>query len=263
MNTTRLPSPGPLTATASRQSARLPERLNVLVLARASAANLRRICEVAPGRLQVTSAWDDFYAEIERDWSDTMVRRYAGPPPQESLRSRTEIESLLENAHVMLMGLPFPRSMATRARNLIWAHFPFAGTSTLWGSDWWQAQPLVTSSRGLTDALPIAETAVAAAFMFARKLDMAVSRTASRQFDAVPFDAGMRLVAGKTMGIIGLGGIGSHIARLSRAWGMRVIATRQSASCRQYGVEGVDELLPPQSFTICYRAPTSSPSAPS
>jgi D-2-hydroxyacid dehydrogenase (NADP+) len=46
------------------------------------------------------------------------------------------------------------------------------------------------------------------------------------------------------MAIVGLGGIGTHVARLSRAFGMRVVATRRSAERRQVDVDGVDELFP-------------------
>src|SRR5207245_134850 len=56
--------------------------------------------------------------------------------------------------------------------------------------------------------------------------------------------AGSVTLAGKTMGIVGLGGIGGHVARLSRGLGMRVVATRHSATARQKDVDGVDELFP-------------------
>ena len=54
----------------------------------------------------------------------------------------------------------------------------------------------------------------------------------------------MKLIAGKTMGIIGLGGIGSNAARLAKGVGMRVIATRRSATKRESDVDGVDEMFP-------------------
>jgi D-3-phosphoglycerate dehydrogenase len=42
-------------------------------------------------------------------------------------------------------------------------------------------------------------------------------------------------VAGKTVGIVGLGGIGVEVARLCSALGMRVVATRRSATAAQVG----------------------------
>jgi phosphoglycerate dehydrogenase-like enzyme len=51
------------------------------------------------------------------------------------------------------------------------------------------------------------------------------------------------LLYGKTVGIMGLGHIGSEVARLSRAFGMKVIATRRSAK-KPGKARNVDLLLP-------------------
>ena len=67
---------------------------------------------------------------------------------------------------------------------------------------------------------------------------------AQREFAVPPYDGAM-LVQGKTMGIIGLGGIGGYLARIARGVGMRVVATRRSAERRAEGVDGVDVLYPP------------------
>jgi len=49
---------------------------------------------------------------------------------------------------------------------------------------------------------------------------------------------------GKTVGVVGLGHIGSEVARLAKAFGCHVIATRRSANERTLD-DLVDELLPP------------------
>jgi phosphoglycerate dehydrogenase-like enzyme len=51
------------------------------------------------------------------------------------------------------------------------------------------------------------------------------------------------VLRGKTVGIIGLGHIGREVARLSKAFGMNVIATRRSAT-RTSRARYVDRLLP-------------------
>jgi phosphoglycerate dehydrogenase-like enzyme len=49
-------------------------------------------------------------------------------------------------------------------------------------------------------------------------------------------------LAGKTLGIVGLGSIGSRVARLARAFDMRVLGLRRDVA---KGGEHVDEVLPP------------------
>lgn len=53
-----------------------------------------------------------------------------------------------------------------------------------------------------------------------------------------------RTIKGQTLGIVGLGSIGSKTALLAKGLGMRTIATRRSATRREANVEGVDEVFP-------------------
>jgi phosphoglycerate dehydrogenase-like enzyme len=192
----------------------LPEVLKVLV-AQGGPEVVEKIEGVAPGRLDVVEVPGEFDAES------------------------------LGEAHVLYLRFPVPKTLAVRPPKLLWAHFAFAGVSNLMGTSWWGLEgPIITTSRGYTSALPIAETTVGAALMFAKRLNVAVTYDPDRASPDRERFAGMTLIAGKTMGIVGLGGIGSHVARLSRGLGMRVVATRRSAATRQRDVDGVDELFP-------------------
>ena len=220
---------------------RLPALVNVLVLEGGDKA-VARIRSVAPDRLNVVDLAAEFVDELAGEWPG---RPGETPPARPGSRPPDEREALVGDAHIVLLGVPFPKTLPRRAPKLMWAHFAFAGVSNLMETDWWGLQgPVLTSSRGVTAALPIAETTVAAALMFAKQLDRASVGSASGK--VVPRDelTGMAMVAGKTMGIVGLGGIGTHVARLARGLGMRVVATRRSAERRQRDVDGVDELFP-------------------
>ena len=220
----------------------LPEKLNVMVIASAGEAVLQRIQSADPNRINLIDAFADFVPEMSREWPERMMQRNTShaPPPT---RTPEELEALVRSTHVMLLGVPFPAHLLPRASQLRWAHFAFAGTSNLAGTDWWEAPMPITSTRGDIGAEAIAETSVAAAMMYAKRLDIAVTNS-NPQFDPTRVPSMMR-IAGKTMGIVGLGGIGSNIAKLSRGLGMRVVATRHSATERRQDVDGVDELFPP------------------
>jgi phosphoglycerate dehydrogenase-like enzyme len=220
---------------------KLPDVLKVLVF-RGGEEAVAAIEAIAPDRLDVIDVSRCFVTELANEWPGRADRL---PRGQIDMISVEDCAALVEQAHVMLLGFPFPKTLPSKAPNLLWAHFGFAGVSNLMGSDWWALDKvIITSSRGETNALPIAETTVAAALMFARQLNRAVTETVIHEYDRHSEFSGMTLVAGKTMGIVGLGGIGSHVARLSRALGMRVVATRRSADSRQRDVDGVDELFP-------------------
>lgn len=217
----------------------LPEKLNVVIAVRRVDADLVRA--VAPERVNVIDAFDDLFPEIEADWPPRIIEQQIGAVPPSSMTPKQRDE-LIRSAHVMVFGMPYPVSLSQRADNLRWIHFTNAGPVGLRTSPWWRGKATITTSRGLSNPVPIAESTLAAALMFARRLDLAAINT-SRGFD-VRFAPPTMLFGGKTMGIVGLGGIGSHLAKLAKGVGMKVIATRRSATERRFDADGVDELLP-------------------
>ena len=92
-------------------------------------------------------------------------------------------------------------------------------------------------------AKPIAEHAIALMFSLSRKLYAFRDEQMTGKFTGDIRDGrrtnteGLREVNGTTMLVVGLGGIGTEVARLANALGMRVIATRNS---RREGPDFVD-----------------------
>jgi phosphoglycerate dehydrogenase-like enzyme len=102
---------------------------------------------------------------------------------------------------------------------------------------------VVTCSRGAS-AIPIAEFVVAAMLAVEKRMpDVWLSSPPGHWYQN---DLGE--INGKTLGLVGLGGIGTAVASRSLALGMRVLATRRSAAASPVpGVEVVpefDDLLP-------------------
>jgi D-2-hydroxyacid dehydrogenase (NADP+) len=153
------------------------------------------------------------------------------------------VSDILAVADVLLVGYPVAGELAGRAPRLSWAHHTQAGVSNLVGSDLWTSSVTLTTSRGVVGATAIAEYVVAAASHFARGLQEGTRQKRDRVFTT----GGYELISlrGATMGILGLGGIGREVARLSRAVGMRVIATRRSAGAPATDTDGADLVLPP------------------
>ena len=169
-----------------------------------------------------------------------------GPAAPGASGARSDWRTVLARAEVLLVGYPVPQGLAARSPRLVWAHHTQAGVSNLAGTDLWDSAVTLTSSRGAVAATAIAEYALAAAAHFARGLHEAARQKAAGQFTREGYQ--MLTLAGATMGVIGLGGIGREVARLSRAAGMRVIGTRRSVTAPLPDADGADLVLPAAGF---------------
>jgi phosphoglycerate dehydrogenase-like enzyme len=162
-----------------------------------------------------------------------------GRPPADG---PAQLADMLARAEVLLVGYPVPAGLVARSPHLAWAHHTQAGVSNLAGTDLWASAVTLTSSRGAMAATAIAEYVLAAAAHFARGLHEAARQKSAGQFTRAGYQ--MLTLRGATMGVIGLGGIGQEVARLSRAAGMRVIGTRRSVTAPLPDADGADLVMP-------------------
>jgi len=163
-----------------------------------------------------------------------------GPAPADA-PSKEERDWLLGQADVLLLGFPVPTTLISRATSLQWAHHTQAGVSNLARCDLWTSSVQLTSSRGAVGVTGIAEYAMAGIFHFARGLHEATRQKEAGVFDRAGY--GGTTVAGATVGVVGLGGIGRNVARLAKAVGMRVVANRRSPTEPRSDDPDVDDLL--------------------
>jgi phosphoglycerate dehydrogenase-like enzyme len=125
-----------------------------------------------------------------------------------------------------------------------WAHFSMAGLSSIQHSEFWESSIDVTTSRGYAGARAIAEMAVFGAMMIAKGFQTAVRQTDAKASDGKVFAP--KLAQGKTIGVIGLGGIGMNVATIAHGLGLKVLGSRRSATKRGPGKDGIiDEVFPP------------------
>jgi phosphoglycerate dehydrogenase-like enzyme len=202
----------------------------------------RALISAVDSRLDVQDAWDLFGAELVADWPTHTVEWYLPHRFQamaDSAELRASRDELLACAEVVCITFPPPNRIATRAPNLRFVHQIPAGVSNLMRGDLWRTSIPVTSGRGAGSTVPIAEWAIAAMMTLLKDLPKSFSQRSSGRLDRRAFRG--RQIAGKTLGVVGLGGIGREVARLGQALGMRVIGTRRS----EEPVEHVDSLLRP------------------
>ena len=218
----------------------ISHKLNLLLFMDPDDALIAELEAVVPGRLSVAAAPGQAF--VDDAGMHPPTTGLWKEQPWSADRTLEECERLLREAHILVVTLPYPKRLLPRMPNLLWAQYLWAGISDLRYSDLWGSHVRVGSSRGHVETLPIAEMVIAAALYFAKELGLAARQTADGELDAAPYD--LRLLAGRTMGVIGLGGIGLQIGRLAKAMGMRVLATRRSADRRAQNIGDVDLLYP-------------------
>ena len=143
-----------------------------------------------------------------------------------------------------LFSWHLPPEILPLARRLRWLHTPAAGIEHLMYPALRSSDILITNCRGLAgDA--IAEHMLALMLALSRRLHDVVRLQLSQRWgqdfmwssEPTPFR-----LAGRTLGIVGLGGVGGQVARRAKALGLRVVAIRRKASAKS---RFVDLLLAP------------------
>lgn len=209
--------------------------LNVLAIQRISGEDRARIEAVDPAvKLGDAGGWFD--GEIRETWPARSAARYLAPGAN-GKGTRAERDALLAEAEVILGGWPFPLDLRSRATKLKWFHQRPAGASNLRLGDLWGSDVLVTTSRGAGNTLAMAEYAIAGILHFAKGLDRATRDGVAGAFDHRAYRP--LLIEGKTLCVVGAGGIGREVGRLGAALGMRVIGTRRSPGGALPGFETI------------------------
>jgi phosphoglycerate dehydrogenase-like enzyme len=132
------------------------------------------------------------------------------------------------------------RRVVSETPNLRWIHTISAGVDKLLFPFLVESDILLTCAIGVYD-VPIAELVLTFMLMAAKQmpefLDYQKAHRWQRQWQ------GLQELYGTTVGIVGLGHIGAQVARLARAFGMRVVATKRHP---EQGEDVADVLLPPE-----------------
>lgn len=171
-------------------------------------------------------------------------------PPEEALDALADAE--------VYLGMGVPAEVLEAGPGLKWVHTGTTGVGSSLTPEMRARDVVFTNSRGVHGP-PVADTALAMILHFARGLDLAVRAQARGAWDTTAFDAArppLRELAGSTVGVIGLGGIGEEVAARARALGCRVLGLRRRALGGPPGVEllagdeGLRTLLAESHFVV-------------
>jgi phosphoglycerate dehydrogenase-like enzyme len=129
---------------------------------------------------------------------------------------------------------------AATATKLKWVHTSAVAVETICLPELFGRGIVVSNTRGV-QAVPIAEHVMAVALAFAKQLPFALAQQRDARWAQNEF-TGERLpwlLKGRTLGVIGVGTIGSEIASRAAAFGMRVVAMRRRAGADTPGIDRV------------------------
>lgn len=152
-----------------------------------------------------------------------------------------EMDESLEGADVLFLrwGLSpeATRKLIARIPHLRWIHTISAGVDHLLFPELRESEAILTNASGVFN-IPIAETVLAYMLAVVKRLPEFLAQQREHRWQKLP----LQELYGMTVGIVGLGDIGSEVARRCRAFGMRVLGMRRHPAPSDVA----DEVFPPE-----------------
>lgn len=181
------------------------ESINVLVTSVIGDECLQQIDSIGP-RIKLT------------DVSGLLRAEYRGDSA-----AKEKLDARLAEAEV-LYGARVPQNVITRAPKVRWIQVMSAGVERFLDAEMLDSPVKITNVSGL-HATPIGELVLELMLMFVKQAPLCFQLKQEKQWNQfTPL-----VLRSKTVGIVGLGSIGREVARLAKAFGMKVLATRRSA----------------------------------
>ncbi|HEY4366567.1 MAG TPA: D-2-hydroxyacid dehydrogenase [Steroidobacteraceae bacterium] len=137
-------------------------------------------------------------------------------------------EAVRQAANVdALFGICTPEIVAA-GKSVQWIHMVTAGIEQCLANPELRERKILVTNMQRIGGPVIAEHAIAMMLAFTRGLDIYIPAQAKEEFRRATPPGRMEVVSGKTMLVVGLGGIGTEVAKRASALGMKVVATRNS-----------------------------------
>ena len=160
--------------------------------------------------------------------SDALRRQVQGVSQRVRLLSPDEVTAdsdALKQVEIVYGGIKAEwREQATRLR---WLQTSGAGVNGLITPDILASDLIITNASGI-HAEPITEHMFAQLLQFIRRLYLAWDQQKVRKWDAGPMRARVGMLSGMTLGVLGVGSIGGHAAKVGQGFDMRVVGLRRT-----------------------------------
>ncbi len=208
------------------------------------------VARILPAKEQLTIC----FAHVAYRMGERFALRNTGLKSFE-VRSLDELKARIAEADVLLCSGLWRNELIAQAPRLAFIQSISAGTDQYSREALEAAGIRVASAQGLNEHA-VAEHAIALILAMARQIPQARDNQTAKKWRGMIGDISKREdeLGGKTLVIVGMGRIGSRLATLAKAFGMRVIATKRNpdtgagAADKVLGQDGLLGVLPEADF---------------
>ncbi len=161
-------------------------------------------------------------------------------------QSKEHLRELLPQTDILISFSISPENFQ-RARNLKWIHLAVAGVDESVFPELLKSKVIITACKGM-HSHTISEHILGMMLCFAKGIHLSTVRQVQKKW---AFNEVMKQrfeLKGKTLGIIGLGGIGLELTRKSRCLGMDVIGIKNRLRKRE-SIKYVDRIFPKEELS--------------
>jgi phosphoglycerate dehydrogenase-like enzyme len=157
--------------------------------------------------------------------------------------NKEEALALAKDVDILLAGF-FSLELFEAAKQLKWIQTVFAGVDEFLCPEVVKSSVIITNASGV-NSIAVSEHVIGMMLCLNRKLQFFIKNQTERKWETSYMDliSQMDELSGKTVGIVGLGRIGGEIAKKTKCFGMKVIATRRDISAPK--PDYVDKLVSP------------------
>ena len=144
-------------------------------------------------------------------------------------------------------GIP-ERAVFQVARKLRWVHHPASGFALPDDHELIDSDVVLTNAPG-PHVNPMADRVFAVMLALAHRMEEHLNDQRAHRWDGAKYVRGIEELTGRTMGILGLGGVGMAVARRAHGFGMEVYAVDRDRKPptpwvrKSWGTERLDDLL--------------------